>query len=139
MDLSTATYTFGLTVAVAVGLMILERLTPYRRYHADWRWVARAGGLGLVGIVLTMLIGGAIDAHLATRDFLRQDNLLTRQSVVLQGFVAYVCVSFFVYWWHRARHHSDALWLMFHQIHHSTHRLEAATAFYAHPTDFLAS
>jgi len=139
MDLSTATYTFGLTVAVAIGLMILERLTPYRGYRADWRWVARAGGLGLVGIVLTMLIGGAIDAHLATRDFLRQDNLLTRQSVVLQGFVAYACVSFFVYWWHRARHHSDALWLMFHQIHHSTQRLEAATAFYAHPTDFLAS
>jgi sterol desaturase/sphingolipid hydroxylase (fatty acid hydroxylase superfamily) len=139
MDIATATLTFLLTAAVAVAFMVLERVFPYQRYSVDLKWLARVAGLGFVGILLTMWIGGLIDAHVAAREFLRQDNPLTRLPVALQGFVAYVCVTFFVYWWHRARHHSDRLWLMFHQIHHSTHRLEAATAFYAHPSDFAAN
>jgi hypothetical protein len=42
MALPTATLTFLLTAAVAVGLMALERLTPNRKYPVDWRWIARA-------------------------------------------------------------------------------------------------
>jgi sterol desaturase/sphingolipid hydroxylase (fatty acid hydroxylase superfamily) len=139
MALPTATLTFLLTAAVAVGLMALERLAPNRNYPTDWRWVARATGLGIVGITLTLLLGGLIDAHVAAREFLRQDTVLTRLPAVWQGFCGYVVVTFFVYWWHRLRHHSDRLWLLFHQVHHSTYRLEAGTAFYAHPNDFMAN
>lgn len=139
MGLDTAALTFLLTAAVAVGLMVLERLTPYRSYPTDSLWVLRAASLGIVGITLTMLLGGLIESHVVTREFLRQDTFLTQLPALWQGFAAYVVVTFFVYWWHRLRHHSDRLWVLFHQIHHSTYRLEAATAFYAHPSDFAAN
>ena len=48
-------------------------------------------------------------------------------------------ITFFVYWWHRLRHSSNYCWKLFHQIHHSTYRLETLTAFYAHPSDFLSN
>nr|WP_246880881.1 sterol desaturase family protein [Chromobacterium violaceum] len=47
--------------------------------------------------------------------------------------------SFAFYWWHRATHASDLLWRLFHQLHHSPRRVEALTAFYAHPLDSAAA
>lgn len=131
--------TLALTAAFAVGLMVLERARPNRDQPTDWRWVVRATGFGVVGIVLTLLVGALIESRIPALAFLRQHNALTALPDWLQGFVGYLGVTFFVYWWHRARHQSDRLWTLFHQIHHSTYRLEVATAFYAHPTDFLGN
>ncbi len=139
MNVSTSFLALLLTVFVALGLMAWERARPNFPYPPDWAWVARVGGLGSVGIVLTLLVGAAIDARVAAPGLLQQDSALTALPDALQGFIGYVCVSFVVYWWHRFRHHSDLLWRLFHQIHHSTHRLEAVTAFYAHPTDFVVN
>ncbi len=119
--------------------MAWERLRPNRRYPLDWTWALRVGGLGSVGIVLTLVVGALIESFVVAPGHLQRDSALTGLPGVLQGFIGYVCVTFFVYWWHRLRHHSDLMWRMFHQLHHSTHRLEAVTAFYAHPTDFVVN
>lgn len=119
--------------------MGLERIRPNVQYSSDWRWVLRATILSTMGIVLTLLLGGLIESHIHALGFLKQDNALTALPDYIQGFIAYIVVTFLVYWWHRLRHHNDLLWAMFHQIHHSTYRLQAFTAFYAHPTDFLSN
>jgi len=53
--------------------------------------------------------------------------------------VAYVIATFIFYWWHRWRHEFDALWLGFHQIHHSPQRLEVITSFYKHPGEMIVN
>ncbi len=135
----TSTLTLLLTVGVALGLMALERLRPNRPHATDAAWMLRVAALGSVGIGLTLLIGAVIDRLVGAPGLLQRDSALTALPAWLQGFAGYVCVTFFVYWWHRWRHHSDLLWRLFHQMHHSTYRLEAATAFYAHPNDFAGN
>jgi sterol desaturase/sphingolipid hydroxylase (fatty acid hydroxylase superfamily) len=139
MALATSTVTVLLTVAAALGLMAFERLRPNRDYDSDRGWVWRVGWLGAVGIGLTLLLGPWLDAIFAALGIVRTPSALSALPDALQGVVGYLAVTFFVYWWHRARHHSDTLWRWFHQVHHSTHRLQAATAFYAHPTDFVGN
>ena len=135
----TSTLTLVLTVAVALGLMVLERLRPNQPHTTDAAWMLRVAALGSVGIGLTLLIGTVIDRLVGAPGLLQRDSALNALPAWLQGFAGYVGVTFFVYWWHRWRHHSDVLWRLFHQVHHSTYRLEAATAFYAHPNDFIGN
>lgn len=40
-----------------------------------------------------------------------------------------------VYWWHRSMHGSTILWRGFHQMHHSSERLDAYSAFWFSPLD----
>lgn len=126
----TSTLTLLLTVGVALGLMAFERWRPNRRHATDVAWLLRVAALASVGIGLTLLIGAVIDRWVGAPGLLQRDSALNALPAWLQGFVGYVCVTFFVYWWHRWRHHSDRLWRLFHQMHHSTYRLEAATAFW---------
>ena len=44
----------------------------------------------------------------------------------LPALVGYLAITFVYYWWHRARHQSDVLWRVLHQLHHSPARLELA-------------
>ena len=142
--MATSLLTFLLNAGFAVSLMFLERIAPNHPYKRDWSWAIRAFILASVGIGLTLVLGSAIEENL---DFLRlhlafiyRSNLLTTNlNVCIQGLIGYYCVTFFVYWWHRLRHYSDNYWRVFHQIHHSTYRLETLTAFYAHPSDFLSN
>ncbi len=55
------------------------------------------------------------------------------------GMIAYFVATFVFYWWHRARHESDVLWRLFHQIHHSPQRLEVITSFYKHPVEMTVN
>src|SRR5690606_17003560 len=43
------------------------------------------------------------------------------------------------YWWHRARHDVNFLWLALHQIHHSPARIETITSFYKHPLEIVCN
>lgn len=41
------------------------------------------------------------------------------------------------YLWHRSMHRSNLLWRVLHQMHHSSERLDAASAFYFSPFDMV--
>ncbi len=56
----------------------------------------------------------------------------------LQGLLGWFIGTFFFYWWHRARHHFNVLWRVFHQVHHSPARIEMLTSFYKHPVEIIA-
>lgn len=140
----TALLTFLLNTGFALSLMILERAAPNYPYPRDWSWLFRALFLASIGVSITLVLGTVIEENLGFLkihfDFLYRTNFLTvNLNNCEQGLIGYYFVTFFVYWWHRLRHYSNSYWRIFHQIHHSTYRLETLTAFYAHPTDFLAN
>ena len=129
-----------ITVAVVGIMMIFERIKPLYAYAKDPFWLLRLVILGSLGVALTEITGiyllpllGGVAIYPAL------GKLFNHVPAWVNGLIGYFCISFFVYWWHRLRHHSDVLWKIFHQIHHSTHRLEALTALYGHPSDFVAN
>lgn len=124
--------------------MALERLFPNEAYHKDWAWTLRLGGLACLGIPLTLALGTLLEQPLSTVHPVPEISspagaASSQLSPCVQGLLGYYCATFFVYWWHRLRHYSNPVWRVFHQIHHSTYRLQALTAFYAHPSDFLSN
>jgi len=142
--MATSLFTFLLNVGFAVALLTAERIWPNYAYQRDWSWNIRAFLFAGVGISLTLVLGELIESNLEVLrlycNFLFRKNWITSElNVCLQGLIGYYCVTFFVYWWHRLRHSNDHVWRVFHQVHHSTYRLETLTAFYAHPSDFLTN
>jgi sterol desaturase/sphingolipid hydroxylase (fatty acid hydroxylase superfamily) len=124
----------------ACSLSAIERWWPNKKYRFDWLWIARALSLALAGVMLTILTGNGFESTLKSFAlFPLLSERLNTFPAWASGFVGYLGVTFFVYWWHRARHASSLLWRLFHQVHHSPHRIEAVTAFYAHPADFLCN
>ena len=125
---------------ILLGLSYWERRYPLYPYGSDKVWLKRLFIYASLGLLATTFIGFISEP---ITDKLNSISLVSQffedKPSWINGLVAYFCISFFVYWWHRYRHHSNMAWKIFHQIHHSTHRLQAATAFYAHPSDFVAN
>lgn len=121
-------------------LLFLEWRYPNKRYESNWRWVALTALLLLIGVLLTVCIGWLTEGLFDKRGIFPTFSAYWAQTPpVLNGLLGYVCVTFINYWWHRFRHQSDFLWRAFHQIHHSTHRLQTIAAFYSHPLDYYAT
>ena len=125
---------------VLLGLCFWERKYPLYPYQVDEAWRRRLLLLSILGIASTGLIGLLIEPYVGLiRPSSQLSDLLNACPSWLSGFTAYLVITFFVYWWHRYRHHNNVAWMIFHQIHHSTYRLQALTALYAHPSDFVAN
>ena len=83
--------------------------------------------------------------QLMTTTLLKWELILTENRVYVHtrplsgGLIAYFIATFVFYWWHRARHEFDFLWVGFHQIHHSPQRLEVITSFYKHPGEMIVN
>lgn len=123
-----------------IVLSLVEHFHPNRRYASNPIWFRHLFWLQLGGIVLTSIVGWIItDTYQHLTLFPGIHALLVNSPAVINGLVAYLVVTFINYWWHRFRHDSDLLWRLFHQIHHSTHRLQTATALYSHPLDYAGT
>jgi len=55
-------------------------------------------------------------------------------AAVAAGVLAYECGA---YWWHRGMHTFTPLWRTFHQMHHSSERLDVVSAFWFSPLDMV--
>jgi sterol desaturase/sphingolipid hydroxylase (fatty acid hydroxylase superfamily) len=122
----------ALIFLAAFVFLVLERVFPGRALPASPGWYLRAALLNSaqLGIVL---LGGATWSN-----WLQGPSLLKIEQMghpVWQGFLAWFVGTFVFYWWHRARHAFDPLWIGLHQIHHSASRIELATSFYKHPIE----
>lgn len=125
---------------ILIGLSYWERKYPLYPYESDRAWFKRLLIYGVLGLAATTLIGLAsepLTEKLNSLSFI--SHFFEDKPSWFNGLIAYFFITFFVYWWHRYRHQNNFVWKVFHQIHHSTHRLQAATAFYAHPSDFAAN
>ncbi|MFG0612196.1 sterol desaturase family protein [Delftia sp. WSY_14] len=127
---------YPLLALMFVGIFTREVIAPASRNHCDRRWLILSTLLGLGTLATTLAVG-----HLFS-DGIRRHALLDvgRQwPAWAVGALSFVLTSFVFYWWHRATHRSDTLWRLFHQLHHSAPRVEALTAFFAHPMDTAAA
>jgi sterol desaturase/sphingolipid hydroxylase (fatty acid hydroxylase superfamily) len=123
-------------ILVATVLFFLaERLLPGRELPEAPGWYARAALLNFAQLGIVVLAG------VAWNHWLQQWSLFHISQwmpAFLQGLLSWFIGTFVFYWWHRARHDSNFLWRVCHQVHHSPARIELLTAFYKHPVEIVA-
>ena len=76
---------------------------------------------------------------LLTDEYLAQFQLmdLSYLSVGFQVLIGLVVYEFMLYVWHRTMHSSDTLWKSFHQMHHSSEKMDTPSAYYLSPLDMI--
>lgn len=122
---------YALILSVGLGLLVLERMCPGRALPATKGWYARAALLNAAQFGVVLLGGCTWSVWLQGPSLVRIDAM----PAILQGVVCWFAGTFVFYWWHRARHASDFLWRVLHQVHHSASRIETLTSFYKHPLE----
>lgn len=139
-DIPAAIWPELVLVVTFIILSLIEHFRPNRRYESNRTWFKHIFWLQLGGVALTYIVGWVVtDAYQQHALFPSLSDLFAHQSPIINGLIGYLAVTFINYWWHRFRHQSDLLWRLFHQIHHSTHRLQTAAALYAHPMDYAST
>lgn len=121
-------------VAIALAMIVLERVRPGRRWPAVPTWWARALAINGAQIALVFVAGATWER------WLRGPHVFAlaahgRGAEIAIGYLANVV---WMYWAHRARHHFDFLWRWMHQLHHSPARVEILTAYYKHPLEITS-
>lgn len=125
-------YCSAITVCAVTFFCIAERIWPAQPLPEIKGWWYRLALLNLASLACVTFIG-VVWGHLnITWSLFR---LRDTQSPILNGIFCYCLVGFINYWWHRLRHTNKALWLWFHQIHHSPNRIQALTTYYRNPLD----
>lgn len=120
-----------LTLGLIPGLIIVDWAIRGKRHDSTRFWRLRAT---LVTIAMFYFAGYvAVFWSTVLGDFNLFDlSGLGTWAGALTGIVVY---EFGHYWYHRAAHEFDWLWLGAHQMHHSAESLDAFGAFYQHPFD----
>ncbi len=122
-------------ILVSFGFcFILERIIPGWKLPTVKTWPVRVLLLNVVQLGVVILAGITWEKWLSETSVFKLSDYV---SPVAGGFLAYFIATFVFYWWHRWRHESDILWVVFHQIHHSPQRLEVITSFYKHPGEMI--
>ncbi len=133
--LREATAMFMVTI-VGIGLVFLalERLFPDQELNPVPGWWARVIAANVVQVAIIIVAGMSWDLWLQRASLL---DLGTRFSPFTGGLIGYLAATLVYYLWHRARHESDLLWRLCHQLHHSPSLIETITSFYKHPVELI--
>ena len=121
-----------LLIAIAVGMIVVEKLWPAMELPRVRAWWGRVALINAIQIGIIILAGLTWNHWLAKWSLVRLDG---RMADWAQGLIAYFISTFVYYWWHRIRHESRLWWLLCHQLHHSPRRIEILTSFYKHPVE----
>jgi sterol desaturase/sphingolipid hydroxylase (fatty acid hydroxylase superfamily) len=124
----------AIIIAATVLFFLAERLLPGRELPETPGWYARAAFLNLSQLGIVLLAGIAWNRWLQDWSLF---HISTAMPAFVQGLLSWFMGTFVFYWWHRARHHSNLLWRVCHQVHHSPARIELLTAFYKHPVEIV--
>lgn len=76
---------------------------------------------------------------LFTDEFLASYQLidLSGMHMAIQVTIGLLFYQLVLYVWHRTMHKSDRLWKIFHQMHHSSEKLDIPSTFYFSPMDMI--
>ena len=121
---------------VFVCCFILERAIPGWRLPQVPGWPSRVLLINAIQLGIVVLAGYSWERWLSAASLF---HLSQHVGPWTGGLLAYFLATFVFYWWHRARHESDLLWRLFHQIHHSPQRIEVITSFYKHPGEMIVN
>jgi sterol desaturase/sphingolipid hydroxylase (fatty acid hydroxylase superfamily) len=125
----------AIILAATIGFFALERVLPGRELPEAPGWFARAALMNTFQVGIVVLAGRGWERWMQRWSIFHISSAL---SPILQGLLGWFIGTFVFYWWHRARHDSNFLWRVFHQVHHSPSRIELLTAFYKHPVEIAA-
>jgi sterol desaturase/sphingolipid hydroxylase (fatty acid hydroxylase superfamily) len=114
-------------------LMAWEAIAPGRKLPA----VKYSKLRGLVAFVFYFYLASYLPLLWDTYLVSLQLFDLTGLGTLAGGLVGILLYEFGVYVWHRAMHKNDKLWKVFHQMHHSSERIDTYSAFYFSPLDMI--
>ena len=114
-------------------LIAWESLAPARPLPRVTGWKALGLGAFAVYFFLSSYLPLLWTEHLARFQLLDLTSLGTWGGAAV-GLLIYEAG---VYFWHRSMHRSNALWRVFHQMHHSAERLDTYGAFWFSPADMV--
>lgn len=127
-----------LLIVLFIGLLFMgaERLIPDQKLPEVKGWWKRVILINVLQLGVIFIGSNSWDKwFLEYKLFNLQENL----HPIAGALISYFIITFVFYWWHRLRHDSNALWLLFHQVHHSPQRIETITSFYKHPVEIIAN
>lgn len=120
-------------IAIYATLFLWESLFPGRKLPRVRFWVLR----GLLAFAFYFYLSSYLpllwDNYLAKYQLMDLSGL----GAVTGGVIGVLFYQLGVYIWHRAMHKNDTLWRVFHQMHHSSERLDIPSAFYFSPLDMI--
>lgn len=119
-------------MAMYVTLYIWETWFPRLRHLPR---ITNATFRGILGFVVFLLLSTYLP--LITDEYLSSYQLFDLSELplgaqVITGLLVY---QLLLYMWHRTMHRSEVLWRVFHQMHHSSEKLDIPSTFYFSPMD----
>ena len=120
-------------IAIYAALILWETIAPARQLPAVRGWKL----MGLSAFVVYFFISSYLP--LLWSEWLAQYQMfdLTRLGTWGGAAVGVLLVEFGIYTWHRTMHNTNALWRIFHQMHHSAERVDVYGAFWFSPFDMI--
>jgi sterol desaturase/sphingolipid hydroxylase (fatty acid hydroxylase superfamily) len=120
-------------MALYGGLMLWEALLPARPLPAVRGWKLR----GLAAFFTYLLVSSYLPLLWSSE--LARYQLLDLSGLGIWGgaLAGLLVLEAGIYAWHRTMHGSDRLWRAFHQMHHSSERLDTYSAFWFSPLDMI--
>ncbi|MEO1051759.1 MAG: sterol desaturase family protein [Bacteroidota bacterium] len=117
-----------------VALYLWETFFPRNRHMPKIRYATLRG---IVAMFVFFMLGTYLPIF--TDGFLAQYQLidLSGLHLALQTAIGLMVYQLALYFWHRGMHRSNILWRMFHQMHHSSERIDIPSTFYFSPVDMI--
>ena len=120
-------------ISIYAALMIYEGIFPARKLPVVRYWRLKGVIAFFVYFYLSAYLPLLWANYLPATPLFDLSTMNAWTGVVL-GILLY---EFGIYAWHRAMHHNNFLWKIFHQMHHSAERLDTYGAYYFSPFDML--
>ena len=120
-------------IAMFFGLFAWETLAPGRKLPKIRFWKLR----GILAFFTFFYLSSYLP--LMWDEYLAQYQLLDLSFTGTWGgaIIGVLLYELGVYIWHRSMHKSNFLWKIFHQMHHSSERIDIPSAFFFSPLDMV--
>jgi len=131
----------AIIAAVAVTIFLLEDIIPhYRDRTARLRHAVPHVLTALLNGLLTRFILAGVTFRITAWAAVHSFGLrhVLRLSPTAATVVLFILFDLWMYFWHKANHQIDFLWL-FHRAHHSDTRMDTTTALRFHPGELVLS
>lgn len=132
-------YTTGILVLSVFVFIWLERKFPYTKgipVFRDGFWVDLIWYTFIQSYFLKILIFGYLIEPMRRSWHLESMHWLDHWPVALQVLLFLVIHDFYIYWFHRAQHHSKLLWRT-HEAHHSNKEVDWLAGTRSHVVEII--
>lgn len=121
-------------IGIFLMLYLWESLFPRRKNSPKVKYSTLRG---LLAFVFFFFLSSYLP--LITDTFLASYQLfdLSQINLGIQIIIGLFLYQLALYFWHRSMHKSDKLWKVFHQMHHSSEKLDIPSTFYFSPMDMV--